>query len=211
MAARKQFQSPAGTFERILKEVLEHPDLTSDEKHLLMYLATKPEGWKLNVDQVRSAVNMSRNAVKTARAGLIRRGYLLEGAKRRGAGGRLEQDGATLVRERVLAGYPKQPPAALPAPRAAVTGGQEIDLRPDQGKHPVSAGRTVGQEVDQHSDDSKGGATTFRKVDQLDLPECITPGCKGHALNGPECRDCQGMGEPGWKERRIAELLGETA
>ena len=40
-----RYTSPPGTYEPLRKELLEDPALTDAEARLIIYLATKPDGW----------------------------------------------------------------------------------------------------------------------------------------------------------------------
>jgi hypothetical protein len=98
------YKSPAGTYERILKVILEDPTLTDSEFRLLAYLATKPAGWQLREEQLMRALGRPLNWVQTARSRLRKRGLLTEMVERSADNSRIERRYLTLCRDLVLSG-----------------------------------------------------------------------------------------------------------
>lgn len=73
---RRVHQSPAGTYEKVLKSVLENPSLTDAEFRVLLYAATKPEDWVLSAKQIAAAIGRSPDHVERALTGLRKKGYV---------------------------------------------------------------------------------------------------------------------------------------
>jgi hypothetical protein len=54
------YRSPGGTYECILKSVLEDPTLTNAEFRLLLYAATKQDGWKFYPGHIVRALDRTK-------------------------------------------------------------------------------------------------------------------------------------------------------
>jgi MarR family len=100
-APKPPYRSPDGTWECILKSVLEDPALTNAEFRLLLYLATKPPGWEIHVSHLVQVLERTRYEVTKALTGLRRQGYVVDRAARDETG-KVESWAAGLRRELVL-------------------------------------------------------------------------------------------------------------
>jgi hypothetical protein len=111
--------SPPGTFERIRKSVLEDPTFTNAEFRLVCYLATKPDGWVIHVDQLAAALGRTTYEIGRAVTGLRRRG-LVEGKQARDERGRVgpridrfRRDLVVSEKPQVAAGDPESTPPGV--------------------------------------------------------------------------------------------------
>lgn len=126
------YKSPEGTFERILKSVIEDADITADEFRVLVFLASKPDGWQANEGQIAAAINMKPWAIKQALKGLRRQKYLVV-AQPRCNGGQWEQGGSQLAKDRVLAGRTRRvenQPAVSPAKTTSLPSSEPLVGKP---------------------------------------------------------------------------------
>jgi hypothetical protein len=122
------YRSPEGTYEKVLKDVMEDPDLTPVEFRVLLYLATKPEGWEIHAGQVAHALPVlgSKRTVERALAGLRRKGYLIAQQGRDQDAGTFGQHVTRLRRDLVVKtknDSSAQVGTATPKPAVAVNGG----------------------------------------------------------------------------------------
>jgi hypothetical protein len=95
------YRSPPGTYECILKAVLENPEFSDAEFRVLLYLATKPAGWIASERQIAEALQRPPERIRLALRGLRKHGYLvLENPSR--TQGRFDRRPSVLRREMVL-------------------------------------------------------------------------------------------------------------
>lgn len=110
---RKGHRSPPGTYERILKAVLETPSgqtagcsaercrLTDAEFRLVCYAATKPRDWVFNPKQIADALEWPRGRASRALRALRRKGYMVT-VPVRGPQGQFKRRVTRLNRSRVV-------------------------------------------------------------------------------------------------------------
>lgn len=100
-AGQRAYRSPEGTYEPVLKSVLEDWTLTDAERSLLLYLATKPGGWKFYTAQLTRIIPRPERTIRRVLAALVRKGYLTK--ERIRDGGTFSEFFYLLRRERLLA------------------------------------------------------------------------------------------------------------
>jgi hypothetical protein len=142
-------RSPDGTFEPILKSVLEDQTLTPCEFRILLYLSSKPDKWIIVSKQIETALRWPPDRVRRALQGLRRGGYLTQEIQRDAATGQVRRSVSRLNRDKVVAaktagraqegGFPPggKPPGWLPpASQAKSPGRAQEGVSPPGGKSP---------------------------------------------------------------------------
>jgi hypothetical protein len=194
---RQPYHSPGGTYECILKSVLEDPSLTNAEFRVLLYAVTKQDGWKFYPGHIVRALGRTKFEVEKALAGLVRKGYAVQ-AQDRQAGGKFMASfyrfGLDLVLRRpgdepaqVAAGDPESAPAEGDEPAQVAAGGLESTPAVAGGSTQVAAGdplaggpvaggpgfeHRVSTEVSEDSDKSEGAPPPPGPApDQEQVPE----------------------------------------
>jgi hypothetical protein len=76
------YRSPPGTFEPVLKSILEDPALSDAEFRVALYLATKPEGWAAKPRQIARALNRPLSRIERALTGLRAKGLVTTAEER---------------------------------------------------------------------------------------------------------------------------------
>ena len=94
-------RSPEGTYEKVLKSVLEDPSFTLAEFRALMYLVTKPEGWIIRETQLAEAAGLEADMARRALIGLRTKGCI-ETQATRGEHGSFSEHTSRLLRDRVV-------------------------------------------------------------------------------------------------------------
>jgi hypothetical protein len=100
-AGSPAYQSPDGTYEKVLKSVLEDTSFTFAEFRVLLYLATKPDDWIIRQKQLEQALDIGVLCAKHALAGLRARGYI-EVQEVRASNGKFSKRISRLCRDLVI-------------------------------------------------------------------------------------------------------------
>jgi hypothetical protein len=174
------YRSPVGTFESILKTVLEDFTLSPSAFRLLAYLITKPAGWVINEKQLIFASAWKPNMVRMALRELRRSG-LIEDAVVRGADGVIKGHESHLLRHLVVAESPGRNQREEIPPGGETSPGPDLPVqeKPQVGTserfhHPVvppPGGETspIEKTVEVLSEDGKDLSEDEQPFDQLPL------------------------------------------
>lgn len=84
------YRSPGGTFEPVLKAVLEDfTTLTDTEFRFLLYMTTKPPGWRFYTSHLARTTGRRERSIQRLLPSLVRKGYLTKE--------RIREDGGTFT------------------------------------------------------------------------------------------------------------------